>query len=74
MQNLNSILVMEKLCNFDEKYDESYIIKDQKDFIKKTSGKIIKDCNVLTAATNNHNGLIEVKLKKLIYSSKVWNI
>lgn len=48
----------------DERYGTSLIVTDQKEFMKKTIGKIISDFNVLAPCTNNNDGLVELKIKK----------
>ena len=55
-----------KTMQSDEKYDISKIIKDQKQFMRATIGKVISDFNVLapSAADGSHNGTVELKLKK----------
>lgn len=53
-----------KTLPFDERYDTSVIVSDQKEFMRKIIGKVILDFNVLAPSTNDNDGLVEIKLKK----------
>ena len=54
-----------KTLQSDEKYDESFIVKDLTEYMKKTNRRTIKDYNILAPATNDHDGIVEVKMKKI---------
>ena len=53
-----------KTLQSDERYDTSVIVNNQQQFMSKTIGKVISDFNVLAPCNNDHNGIVELKIKK----------
>jgi len=53
-----------KMIQNDENFDESTIVKNRKEFLKKTVKKQIIDFNILAPVSKEHEGMIEVKLKR----------
>eukprot|EP01124_Arcella_intermedia_P021046 TRINITY_DN2875_c1_g1_i8.p1 TRINITY_DN2875_c1_g1~~TRINITY_DN2875_c1_g1_i8.p1 ORF type:complete len:353 (-),score=91.76 TRINITY_DN2875_c1_g1_i8:527-1585(-) len=59
-----------KTIQDDANFDESFVIKTQEQFLKKTVKRKIIDYNVLAPVSDNFGGMIELKLKKKAYLIK----
>jgi len=59
-----------KTIQDDANFDESFVIKTQEQFLKKTVKRKIIDYNVLAPVSDNFGGMMELKLKKKAYLIK----
>jgi hypothetical protein len=67
---LNNNSCYGKTIQSDEKFDTSVMVNSKEKYLKQTIGRGLMDFNILALKTDNHDGAVELKLKKDKYEIK----
>jgi hypothetical protein len=67
---LNNNSCYGKTIQSDEKFDTSVMVNSKEKYLNQTIGRGLMDFNILAPKADNHNGFVELKLKKDKYEIK----